>query len=93
MTRLRVDFGAAGMDVWTRIPSSNIQNRFREEGLFAPQAQNGGRFNDLALSCNLVRAVRVIHGFPKTINLRLRRSRTRPSLVRNRKKKSSEAKI
>jgi hypothetical protein len=22
MTRLRVDFGAAGMDVWTRIPSS-----------------------------------------------------------------------
>jgi hypothetical protein len=88
-----VDFGAAGMDVWTQIPSSNIQSRIREESLFAPQAENGGLFNDLALSSNLIRAVRVIRGFPKILNLRLRQSRTRPSVVRNRKQKGSEAKI
>jgi hypothetical protein len=52
---------------WTQIPSSNIQSRIREESLFAPQAENGGLFNDLALSCNLVRVVRVNRSFPKIL--------------------------
>jgi hypothetical protein len=79
MTRLRVAFWRGGRGCGGhKFQVQNVQSHIREESLFAPQAENGGLFNDLALSSNVVRLVRVNRGFPKILNLRLREAALGP---------------